>query len=153
MAHALAPEKRFWARPQNSRESMMRKLMLASVATAALAMTMNVATPAHAAGLRPATPLIATQVDSGNLVTKVRWNGHHRHHSHNRHWRGRHYYYGRDDWGPALGLGLGAGLLLGGLAANAQAQSAIAWCDRHYRSYDPRTQTYLGYDGYRHSCP
>ena len=128
----------------------MRKLMLASVATAALAMTMNVATPAQAAGLKPATPLVASQVNTDNLVTKVRWNGHRGHRR--RHWRWRHY-SGHDDWGPALGFGLGAGLLLGGLAANAQAQSAIAWCDRHYRSYDPRTQTYLGYDGYRHSCP
>jgi hypothetical protein len=45
--------------------------------------------------------------------------------------------------------------LFGGLAASAaaQSQSAIDWCDAKYRSYDRATQTYLGYDGYRHSCP
>ncbi len=29
----------------------------------------------------------------------------------------------------------------------------VHWCMRHYRSYNVRTQTYLGYDGYRHHCP
>lgn len=28
----------------------------------------------------------------------------------------------------------------------------VAWCLSRYRSYDPRTNTYLGYDGYRHEC-
>ncbi len=30
---------------------------------------------------------------------------------------------------------------------------AIEYCMRRYRSYDPYSMTYLGYDGYRHSCP
>jgi hypothetical protein len=53
-----------------------------------------------------------------------------------------------------VGAGI-AGLFLGGaLAAQAQASgSAIDWCDQRYRSYDRASQTYLGYDGYRHSCP
>ena len=28
-----------------------------------------------------------------------------------------------------------------------------AYCARRFRSYDPGTGTYLGYDGERHSCP
>lgn len=28
-----------------------------------------------------------------------------------------------------------------------------SYCARHYRSYDPASGTYLGYDGVRHSCP
>ena len=28
-----------------------------------------------------------------------------------------------------------------------------AYCSRRYRSYDPASGTYLGYDGYRHPCP
>ena len=28
-----------------------------------------------------------------------------------------------------------------------------AYCFNQFRSYDPRTGTYLGYDGYRHPCP
>jgi hypothetical protein len=31
--------------------------------------------------------------------------------------------------------------------------AAIAYCARRYRSYDPVTQTFLGYDGLRHPCP
>lgn len=31
--------------------------------------------------------------------------------------------------------------------------AAIAYCIRRYRSYDPYSMTYLGYDGYRHACP
>jgi hypothetical protein len=74
--------------------------------------------------------------------------------------------------------GLAAGALLGGaLAASQQgyysgngyyadapvddgyrppeADSADAedYCFRTYRSYDPESRTYLGYDGYRHPCP
>lgn len=29
----------------------------------------------------------------------------------------------------------------------------VAYCMRRFRSYDPRSGTYLGYDGYRHPCP
>jgi len=28
-----------------------------------------------------------------------------------------------------------------------------SWCARHYRSYDPATDTYIGRDGRRHPCP
>jgi hypothetical protein len=30
---------------------------------------------------------------------------------------------------------------------------AVAYCMRRYRSYDPRSGTFLGYDGLRHPCP
>jgi hypothetical protein len=29
----------------------------------------------------------------------------------------------------------------------------VAWCERHYYSYDPASGTYLGFDGLRHACP
>ncbi len=29
----------------------------------------------------------------------------------------------------------------------------VAYCRARYRSYDPASQTFLGYDGLRHSCP
>jgi BA14K-like protein len=32
-------------------------------------------------------------------------------------------------------------------------EDAEAYCRRTYRSYDPRSGTYLGYDGQRHPCP
>lgn len=30
---------------------------------------------------------------------------------------------------------------------------SVAWCARRYRSYDPRSGTFIGADGYRHPCP
>jgi len=32
-------------------------------------------------------------------------------------------------------------------------EQAAARCMERFRSYDRRTGTYLGYDGYRHRCP
>ena len=29
----------------------------------------------------------------------------------------------------------------------------VAYCLSRFRSYDPRSGTYLGFDGYRHPCP
>ena len=31
--------------------------------------------------------------------------------------------------------------------------ATVDYCFRRYRSYDPRSGTYVGYDGYRHPCP
>jgi hypothetical protein len=30
---------------------------------------------------------------------------------------------------------------------------ATAYCEQRFRSYDPASGTYLGYDGQRHPCP
>jgi len=30
--------------------------------------------------------------------------------------------------------------------------SHVRWCLNRYRSYDPRSNSFLGYDGYRHRC-
>ena len=35
----------------------------------------------------------------------------------------------------------------------APSAAAVAYCTRRFRSYDPVSQTYLGYDGFRHPCP
>jgi hypothetical protein len=32
-------------------------------------------------------------------------------------------------------------------------QEQIAWCIQRYRSYNPQTLSYMGYDGYAHRCP
>ena len=29
----------------------------------------------------------------------------------------------------------------------------VAYCQQRYKSYDPASGTYLGYDGQRHPCP
>lgn len=56
--------------------------------------------------------------------------------------------------GPAVLGGLAAGAIIGGAIANSQARANTnGYCSERYRSYDPASGTYLGYDGQRHSCP
>ena len=80
-------------------------------------------------------------------------------------------------WGRGFGWGLGAGLLGGAVVGGALAApyyygepdyyppaaygpayypvpgGDVSYCASRYRSYDPATGTFLGYDGVRHSCP
>jgi hypothetical protein len=76
-----------------------------------------------------------------------RWHRGHRHHG----WHHRRHY----GTGAAVLGGLAAGAVIGGAIANSQARAndAIAYCSQRYRSYDPASGTYLGYDGNRHPCP
>lgn len=56
-------------------------------------------------------------------------------------------------------FGLAAGAILGSaLSANANANATVydandRYCASRFRSYDPVSNTYLGYDGHRHYCP
>jgi hypothetical protein len=65
----------------------------------------------------------------------------------------RHHGYGGTAAG--VGIGLAAGAILGGAiaASQAQAQQNAAYCAQRYRSYDPRSGTYLNRDGNRYPCP
>lgn len=75
----------------------------------------------------------------------------------NPYWRNGGWYY-RDNSGAWIAAGI-AGLALGAAAASAANSAAaadrdaVAYCMQRFKSYDPRTGTYLGYDGYRHPCP
>jgi hypothetical protein len=71
-------------------------------------------------------------------------------------------YYGGGYYGGGYGVGVGvaalaAGALVGGAIANqayvGDAGGSEAYCVRTYRSFDPASGTYLGYDGLRHPCP
>ena len=71
--------------------------------------------------------------------------------------------YYRRDRGNAVAagaLGLATGAIIGGALAQSQAQAApvyggntASYCAQRYKSYDPASGTYLGYDGLRHPCP
>jgi hypothetical protein len=81
-------------------------------------------------------------------VTNVQYRRWHRH--------GGYYRGGRGGGGgAALGIGLAAGAILGGAIAASAAQSNqnAAYCAQRYRSYDPRSGTYLNNDGNRYPCP
>jgi len=66
-------------------------------------------------------------------------------------WRPRGYGYGG-------GYNFGAGVLGGAIGGFLwrqwnTPQANEEWCAQRYRSYDPYTKTYLGFDGLRHGCP
>jgi BA14K-like protein len=74
-------------------------------------------------------------------------------------------------WGPAIAGGVVAGAIIGGALASPYGPGygpgyypppvaygpppgdAIAYCMQRFKSYDPNSGTYLGYDGARHPCP
>jgi hypothetical protein len=134
-----------------SRLSVIRSAIVA-VAILSLAGWMS---PARAAPLVPATALM-TSADLA-VVTPVRWRGH-------------------GGGGAALAAGLATGLIIGGLVAAPHyhepypyyddgyyvpryvgpvgygAPGSEGYCFSRYRSFDPISGTYLGYDGRRHYC-
>jgi hypothetical protein len=131
-------------------------------------------TPAQAAAM-PRLAAAAAEVAPDAGVVEVRHRRHFRHRGWrgNRHYRGRHYYGPRysyrrhhnyrryhhhhhrdnNDIGAAVAIGiigLAAGAIIAGQAHGGSSYHSV--CARKYRSYDPRSGTYLGYDGYRHRC-
>ena len=74
--------------------------------------------------------------------------------------------------GAGIGLGLAAGAIAGGAILGGPGPygysgydpgygygqddtggGAVAYCQQRFRSYDPGSGTYLGFDGLRHPCP
>jgi len=75
----------------------------------------------------------------------------------NPYWRNGGWYY-RDNSGAWVAAGIiGAAIGAAAISAaqqNAQRQQdAVAYCMQRFRSYNPRTGTYTGYDGLQHPCP
>jgi hypothetical protein len=122
------------------------------------------------AGPVNAAPISAQGItaDAGTIqVQPVQW---HRH-GHLGWNRGGH--WNRGGWGGwrgpgfSFGFGIGAPYAYGtyggyydghdGYAAVPLGQSRTdddeAYCEQRFRSYDPASGTYLGYDGQRHPCP
>ncbi len=85
------------------------------------------------------------------------WNHHRSHWNESRYhdWYGRHRReFGPDDAAAAL-FGFATGLVTGAIngAANGAANgSHTARCEAHYRSYNPRTDMFLGFDNRYHYC-
>jgi hypothetical protein len=154
----------------------MRKFFMAVAATAALG-AFGLAAPASAseAQTAPVNELVSA-IQNGTVNTDyVQYRRHYRgsprvverrvYRSGPR-YRDRRYYsdrrYYRRDRGNAAAagaIGLATGAIIGGAIAQSQAQAAPvygsnhAYCSQRFKSYDPRSGTYLGYDGLRHPCP
>jgi len=115
----------------------------------------------------PVTNILATTTVPTN-VQSVHWYG-----------RGGWGWHGHGGWGWGWGAGLAAGAIVGSALAApyyyypgpyypayydnpyygpapyyaVPAGNAVAYCMQRFRSYDPRSGTYMGYDGFRHPCP
>ncbi|MGE0563119.1 MAG: BA14K family protein [Pseudolabrys sp.] len=100
-------------------------------------------------GPMPAASIAAVAEADGPAVTPVQYYGR-RYYGHRRYDRRRRH---RDDAGAAA-AGAIFGMALGAIiASQPHRQSAVEYCSRRFRSYDPYSGTYLGYDGRRHPCP
>ena len=130
----------------------MRKLLISALSLGALGLMS--ASPAAAQPLS-VDQGVRTTVQASQLKQDVQY---------------RRYYGGRRyNRGAAVGAGiagLAAGAIIGGAIANSQrpayyydegpevvGDDAVSYCMSRFRSYDPASGTYMGYDGYRHACP
>jgi len=117
-------------------------------------------------GPTTAAPAANIHASSGVLQSNldfVRWYG--------GGWRGGYWRGGGWGWGwGGFAGGLAAGAIVGGMLAapyyypppyyygppagyGGPPDDAVAYCMQRFKSYDPGSGTYLGYDGYRHPCP
>lgn len=149
----------------------MRKMFLTVAAAAALG-TFGLAAPASAQTAAAPVSELAAALQTGELnASYAQYRDGYRggpRYVERRYYAPRRYgyeprgYYRRDR-GNALAagaLGLATGAIIGGAIAQSQAQAApvyggntASYCAQRYRSYDPASGTYLGYDGLRHPCP
>ena len=114
----------------------------------------------------------------GSYQVAQNWNGPRGGWNGNRHWHGGrgwnhgggYYYRDNNNWGAAAAAGA-IGLATGAIIANSANQQRyyddygpqysdrgaygsdyVSYCSSRYRSFNPRTGTYTGYDGYQHRC-
>ncbi|MBX9740902.1 MAG: BA14K family protein [Beijerinckiaceae bacterium] len=145
----------------------MRNFLLGGLALAALGVAGASPASAQAIRLDPAVSGMARSADAGvmNVQYRARYGQRYGYGYRNYGYRGRGY-----NRGAAVGAGiagLAAGAIIGGAIANSYDRPAyvyedapvgvagdeVSYCMQRFRSYDPRSGTYLGYDGLRHACP
>jgi hypothetical protein len=125
---------------------MSSKLLKFTAATLAVAVALSTSV----ASAMPLAAGLAVKDDASAPVEQVRW--------------------GR-GWGWGVGAGFVAGAVIGGALAPRYYYpgpyyygpgpyvaypadgDAVAYCMQRFKSYDPASGTYLGYDGLRHPCP
>jgi BA14K-like protein len=120
------------------------------------ATSLTVASPAGAVPARVQHSLVA--VAQGIVqFDRVQYRGQYQTRRSNRFYAGNRY---RRDGGRNLALGIG-GLVIGGILLSEAARSehreehSSDWqrCSETYRSFEPETGMYTGYDGARRTCP
>lgn len=132
----------------------MRKILMSGLALSALGMSSIEPATAQAMRIDHNVGGLAKAQSSVTDVQYRRYGGYRRDRGYNN--------------GAAIGAGiagLAAGAIVGGAIANSQqptyyeggpapvADDEVSYCMQQFRSYDPRSGTYMGYDGMRHACP
>ncbi|ARP99207.1 BA14K family protein [Pseudorhodoplanes sinuspersici] len=141
--------------------TVLKSLTLSALAVAgALAVSPASAAPV----MRGIAPAASTQ---NEMVQHVQWRRHGYYGGRRGYYYGGPRYYRRNNSGAvAAGVlgGLAVGAMIGAAAASAPPPPAyapapvyggndwLAYCSSKYRSFDPASGTYLGYDGLRHPC-
>lgn len=146
--------------------------MLKHTIVALAAMGAAIAGLSSGASAFPVQSAPAVENGSSTLLTDVRMNRHDRNRVYNRHhdgmrcssWSNRcryhhgGYYYENPWW---LFPMVGAGIALGAAGAydgyydrgyDGYGSRHVRWCMDRYRSYDPRTNTWVSYSGRVHQC-
>jgi hypothetical protein len=132
----------------------MKKFLAAGVASV-IGLTTLVA-PASAQFAAVKAPVAAT-TSAVSDVEAVQYRGRYDRYD-RRGYRGDRYHRRhRRDSGVGVGiaagvLGLAAGAAIGSAAANNN-NADVRFCEWRFRTYDRRSGTYMGADGYRHACP
>jgi hypothetical protein len=165
-----------WRRPKRRR--IVMNLPSQAFAVALLAATPSML-PGSAGAQPPGAPLLQ---DTGSAtVETVAWRGGFGH-AWGGGWRGGHGWWGGPAAGLAAGAIIGGAVAASqpwygydygyapgyaydydpGYSGNGYAPGGyvaappggdVAYCAQRYRSYDPASGTFLGYDGLRHPCP
>ncbi len=134
----------------------MRTRKLTGIISVVVAIGLLASTAAPTLAAPVPSSAVSLRAAVASSITPVRWRG--------RGWHG----HGN---GGAVAAGVIGGLLLGGIIASQAGQGYygpppgyygpppgygpgdwMAYCSSRYRSFDPASGTYLGYDGYRHPC-
>jgi hypothetical protein len=106
-------------------------------------------------------PPSARYAGSGNWAGRGNWQGGYRRHRGGGFWPGvavgaaigsSYGYYGSDYYDPSY-YDDSYGYYDDSTVAVAPEGGDASYCAQRYRSYDPASGTYLGYDGQRHPCP
>jgi hypothetical protein len=145
---------------RKGRDYPMRKLVVGVVSAVLLgAASLSSAAPALAQSHGHSRDYYVTRFCDANPGARDcrDWNRGHRHWSHRQY---RDFYSSHRSAFPAFVGGL-FGFALGAAAASAAnnndnvvtyGSAHVRACEQRYRSYDARTDSYMGYDGYRHRC-
>lgn len=129
------------------------------ILAAAALLAISLAPLATTASAAPITDALALKNATPTNIETVQWRG-----------RGGRAWHGRSGrgWGRGVVPGIIGGAIIGGMLAAPRyygpgpyyygyepgyGGNAVAYCMQRFRSYDPGSGTYVGYDGLRHPCP